>query len=197
MNKQQFLDLGLNEELATKAETESKKELETYVPKTRFDEVNNSKKELEKTVKERDNQLNDLKSKTGDNETLKKQIEELQSDNSKKDTEYQSQLKDLQISNAIKLAIADKAQDADLVSGLFDKSKLILGDDGKITGLDEQLKGLQENKAFLFKAQESTKEDNPPAGFKIGTDGKGSEQPVSKPTNLFGAVQAHIGQNLK
>ena len=61
MNKQQFLDLGLSEELATKAEVESKKELETYIPKTRFDEVNNSKKELEKTVKERDTQLEKLK----------------------------------------------------------------------------------------------------------------------------------------
>lgn len=199
MNKQQFLDLGLTDEQATKAETESKKELETYVPKTRFDEVNNSKKELEKTVKERDTQLNDLKSKAGDNEALKKQIEDLQADNQKKDTEYQIQLKDLQISNAIKIAISDKAQDADLVSGLFDKSKLILSDDGKITGLDEQLKGLQEGKPFLFKAQEEEKpEENPPAGFKFGVDGtKGNEQQPGKPASLFGAVAAHLGQQSK
>lgn len=197
MNKQQFLDLGLTEEQAAKAEAESKRELETYVPKTRFDEVNNQKKDLEKTVKERDIEINDLKSKTGDNEALKKQIEDLQADNQKKDTEYQTQLKDLQISNAIKLAIADKAQDADLVSGLFDKSKLILNEDGKITGLDEQLKGLQEGKPFLFKAQEK-QEENPPSGFKFGVDGtKGNEQQPGKPASLFGAVAAHLGQQSK
>lgn len=153
MNKQQFLDLGLTEDQATKAETESKKELETYVPKHRFDEVNKENKTLKDTVKENATQLETLKTSAGDNETLKNQITTLQADNQKKDSEYQAQLKDLQISNAIKLAIADKAQDADLVSGLFDKTKLILGDDGKITGLDEQVKTLKEGKPFLFKAE--------------------------------------------
>lgn len=153
MNKEQFINLGLTEDQAIKAEIESKKELETYVPKTRFDEVNTQKKELEKTVKDRDGQLNDLKSKTGDNEDFKKQIETLQADNKKKDEDYQAQLKDLQISNAIKIAITDKAQDVDLVAGLFDKSKLILNNDGNITGLEEQLKYLRENKAFLFRQE--------------------------------------------
>lgn len=169
MNKEQFTALGLTEEQATKAEVESKKELEGFIPKTRFDEVNTAKKDLEKTVKERDTQLNDLKSKTGDSVELQKQIETLQADNLKKDQDYQAQLKDLSLSNAIKLGIGDKTQDADLVSGLIDKSKLILGDDGKVTGLDEQLKGLQESKAYLFKQVDTTNTNTP--GFKIGADG--------------------------
>lgn len=193
MNKQQFLDLGLSEEQATKAETESKKELESYVPKTRFDEVNKSKKDLEETVKERDTQLNDLKSKAGDNEGLKKQIEDLQADNQKKDTEYQEKLKDLQISNAIKLAIADKAQDADLVAGLFDKSKLILGDDGKVTGLDEQLKTLKEGKAFLFKAEETPQEPNKPQpGFKIGGGGAPQNPEKGQHMSMKDAIAAKL-----
>lgn len=85
---------------------------------------------------------------------------------------YQADLKELQISNAIKLAIADKAQDVDLVAGLFDKSKLILGDDGKVTGLEEQLKGIQESKAFLFKTEENnnnqTNQNQNTPGFKFG-----------------------------
>ena len=197
MNKEQFTALGLTEEQATKTAEASTEELKGFIPKARFDEVNEANKQLKATAKEHETQLETLKKSSGDNETLKKQIEDLQTSNTQKDTEYQAKLKDLQISNAIKLAIADKAQDADLVSGLFDKSKLILSDDGKVTGLDEQLKGLQENKAFLFKAQESTKEDKPVSGFKVGTDGKGSEQPGAKPTSLFGAVQSHMGQNLK
>lgn len=196
MNKQQFLDLGLTEEQATKAETESKKELESYVEKSKFDTVSQSNKDLEKTVKDRDKQLEDIKKSSGDNEALKAQIETLQADNKAAKETYESDLKDLQLSNAIKLAIADKAQDADLVAGQIDKSKLILSDDGKVTGLDEQLKDLQTNKAFLFKPVETTNNgSNPPAGFQIGADGNGNtQQTTTKATNLFGAVAAHFGQ---
>ena len=53
---------------------------------------------------------------------------------------------------------------------LFDKSKLILGDDGKVTGLEEQLKGIQESKAFLFKTDENNNNQNNQntTGFKFG-----------------------------
>ena len=193
MNKQQFIDLGLSEDLATKAEAESKKELEGYIPKTRFDEVNNSKKELEKTVKERDTQLEEVKKNSGDNAELKKQIETLQADNKKKDDDYQTQLKDLQISNAIKLAIADKAQDTDLVAGLFDKSKLILSDDGKITGLDEQLKTLKESKGFLFKEEQKQQDPKPQGGFKFGAGGNGDNPaPPEGSTSIKDALMARF-----
>lgn len=170
MNKQQFLDLGLTEEQATKAEAESKKELEGYIPKVRFDEVNEAKKQLDKDLKARDKQIEDIKKNVGDNEELKTQIATLQADNKAAKEKYEADLKDLQISNAIKLAIADKAQDADLVAGLFDKSKLILGEDGKVTGLEEQLKDLKTNKGFLFKAEEPP-EPKPTPGFKLGGNG--------------------------
>ena len=39
----------------------------------------------------------------------------------------------------------------DLVANLVDTSKLILSDDGKVTGLDEQIKVLKTEKSFLFK----------------------------------------------
>ncbi|WP_142414398.1 phage scaffolding protein [Hathewaya massiliensis] len=155
------------------------------VPKDKYNEVSEAKKQLETDIKERDIQLETLKKSTGDNAELQKQIETLQADNKKKDEEYQAQLKDLQISNAIKLAIADKAQDAELVSGLFDKSKLILGDDGKITGLEDQLKNLQESKSFLFKQEEKNQETQP--GFKVGADGTSQNGDVNTQlASIFG-----------
>jgi hypothetical protein len=151
MKKEELIALGLSEDLAVKVAAASEKEFKDYVTKERFNEVNEAKKSLEVQVSDRDKQLETLKKSTGDVEGLKKQIGELQTANKTSATEYETKLKDLQFTNAIKLAIADKAQDVDLVAGLFDKSKLILGDDGKITGLDEQLKTLQEGKTFLFK----------------------------------------------
>lgn len=95
----------------------------------------------------------ELKRAAGDNEVLKQQIAELQVQNQQKDADYQKQLKKLQMTNAIKFAIANSAQDSDLVAGLIDKTKLLLGDDGKVTGLDDQLKVLKESKSFLLKSR--------------------------------------------
>lgn len=44
------------------------------------------------------------------------------------------------------------AHDVDLVLGLLDKGKLKLAD-GKVEGLEDQLKGLRESKSFLFAAK--------------------------------------------
>lgn len=161
MNLEQVKALGitLNEEDAKKIAEASQEELKTFVPKTRFDEVNNAKKQLETDIKDRDTQLETIKKSVGDNEALKNQIETLQAENKTNKEQFETELKELQISNAIKLAIADKAQDAELVAGLFDKSKLILGEDGKITGLDEQVKTLKESKPFLFKTEDNTQQN--------------------------------------
>ncbi len=174
MTKEQLIAMGLDETLAQKVAAASAEEFKGYVTKERFNEVNEAKKDLEGQVSERDKQLETIKKSTGDIEGLKTKIEELQTANKTSATEYETKLKDLQFSNAIKLAIADKAQDVDLVAGLFDKSKLILGDDGKITGLDEQVKTLQESKSFLFKTAA-----NP--GYKPnGGDGGSVKNPFAK-----------------
>lgn len=156
-----------------------------YVEKTKFDEVKQAKKQLETDIKDRDTQLETLKKSAGDNATLKQQIEQLQNDNKKKDEEYQAELKDLKLTNAIKLAITDSAQDIDLVSGLIDKSKLILSEDGKVTGLDEQITGLKESKSFLFKSTETTNNTN--IQFSKSTNGGNNG---STPKSLSELMQA-------
>lgn len=144
--------IGIAKENMESAEKEFKAFLDgSYVPKSRFNEVNEEKKTLQTTIADRDKQLETLKKNSGDAEGLKKQIEQLQADNKKAKDEAEAKLKDLQFANAIKLAIVEKAQDVDIVSGLFDKTKLILGEDGKVTGLTEQVEALKKNKAFLFK----------------------------------------------
>ncbi|PPK79857.1 minor structural protein GP20 [Lacrimispora xylanisolvens] len=151
MKKEEFIALGISEDQAAKAAEASKKELEFYVPKADYDTANQAKGQLEKDIKERDKQLEDLKKNSGDNAELKKQIETLQAENKAAVEKNEADMKELKLSTAIKLAIAEAAQDADLVTGLFDKSKLILSDDGKVTGLEEQLKSIKESKPFLFK----------------------------------------------
>lgn len=168
MTKQEFINLGLTEEQATKCAEASKTELATFIPKSRFDEVNEAKKTAEANVKERDKQIETLKKDNGDNAELQKQIETLQTQNKEAEKKYNEDLKNLQLTNAIKLALSGKAQDEDLVAGLFDKSKLIIGDDGKVTGLTEQLESLKKDKAFLFKEDKLAPTTQPKPGFTLG-----------------------------
>lgn len=188
MTREQIIELGVPEDMADKVAQASQTELKSYIPKSRFDEVNEAKKQAEKDIKARDTQLESLKKDAGTSEELKKQIEQLQTENKTKDEQYQKDLNDLKLSNAIKLSITGKAQDEDLVAGLIDKSKLILGEDGKITGLEEQMKSLQESKAFLFKSEDN----NQQPGFVVGADGTGGET-----AGADDALAAAFGNNTK
>lgn len=167
MKKEEFVALGISEELAEKAATASADELKGYVPKTRFDEVNEERKNLQTAKKKAEDDLEDLKKTAGDNEALTKQISDLQESQKQRAAEYDAQIKALKLTNAIRSGITD-AQDADLVAGLVDQNKLILGEDGKVTGLEEQLKTLRENKPFLFKAKDQDNSGRQGAGFSVG-----------------------------
>lgn len=66
------------------------KELPKYfMPKDKYNEVNEAKKQLESDIKERDKQLKDLGDKVKGNEELEKQIKELQETNKKVAGDYE------------------------------------------------------------------------------------------------------------
>ncbi|MDY2793971.1 MAG: phage scaffolding protein [Peptostreptococcus porci] len=146
-----------------------------FVSKEDFNTKNEEVKTLKGQLKDRDDQLGKLKDSNGDIQDLKDQIEQLQKDNLEANEKYQSDLKDLTLTNAIKLAIAGKVHDEDLVSGLINKSNVVIDESGKVIGLDDQIKSLQESKAFLFKSTEDDKKSDEP-GFKFGTGGDKSNQ---------------------
>ena len=146
------------------------------VPKEQYNTLAETKKKLDAGIAERDKQLEELKKI--DAEGLKAEIERLQEENKAATEKYEAELKDIQLANAIKLAVAGKVHDEDLVSGLVDKTKLIIGDDGKIVGLDEQIASLKENKAFLFKSEDETNQQQQQAGFKVGNPHPNNQQAI-------------------
>lgn len=140
------------------------------VPKVTYNELAEAKKKIEGDLKGRDNQLEELKKAAGTSEELKKQIETLQNENKSAKDKYEADLKDLTLTNAIKVAVAGKVHDESLVAGLFDKSKLVI-DGEKIVGLEDQIKTLQESKGFLFKSADGQGQGS---GFrKVGHEGQG------------------------
>jgi hypothetical protein len=123
----------------------------TWFPKDKFNEVNEAKKQLETDLKDRDTQLADLKKSAGDNEELKKQIDQLQKDNKKAAENYDAKIKDVTVTSAIEKALTSaKAKFPDLLIGRIDKSKIELLQDGTVKGLEDQIKPLKENYKDLF-----------------------------------------------
>jgi hypothetical protein len=145
MNKEQLIELGLTEEQADKVVTGFGK----MVPKSRLDEKIQEVTNLTTTILERDTQLEALKKV--DAAGLQNKIEELQTANKNAKQQYETDLKDIKLSTAIKLALNGNVQDVDIVSNLLDKTKVELNEDGTVKdGLESQISSLKEAKPFLF-----------------------------------------------
>ncbi|WP_019636132.1 phage scaffolding protein [Paenibacillus fonticola] len=187
--KELLKKLGIAETDVEKIDAEVRKELPMhFVPKSQYNELSEAKKKAEKDVTDRDKQITELGKTAGLSEELKKQIETLTNENKAAAEKHASELKEMQLSNAIKSALSGKVHDEDLVAGLVQKDKLIVNDD-KVVGLDEQLKTLQETKAFLFKSDDNQQQQTPP-GFRVG--GGGNPNPPPATASLKDAIAAHF-----
>lgn len=154
MKKEDLIALGLSEEQADALVSK----YGNMIPKERFDEVNNAKKSLEEQVKTHDQQLKDLQGKAKGNEELQAEITKLQEAQKQVKEQYEQQIKDERMATALKLALAGKVHDVDLVVSLIDKEQIELDEKGNITkGLEEQRKTLQESKSFLFVPEKEEK----------------------------------------
>lgn len=174
MTKEQLLEMGLTEEQADKVMAAHREVLTGFIPKARFDEVNETKKELEQQIRERDKQLKELQEKAKGNEELEKTIKELQEANKATKEQYEAKIRDMTINAAIQSKLTD-AKYPDLLISKFDESKLSIAEDGKVLGIDEQLSILKEQYKDLFKPDVKGKEPN-----NIGGSSLGQKNPWSK-----------------
>lgn len=168
MTKKDFTDLGISEELATKAAEASKKELESYVQKSKYDLAVTEKETLEIQIKEHGKQLDELKKAAKGSEELEKKVKELQDNAAASKAKYEKRINDIQLNYAIDTALKEaKAKNAKAVRSLLDMNDIVL-DDGKVKGLDKQIKKLQEaeDSKFLFESVADPKDGKP----KIGGD---------------------------
>lgn len=174
MKKEDFVKIGVAEDLAAKCETASLDELKDYIPRTSMNEVSEENKTLKQSVADRDKQLEDLKKSSGDNAELKKQIETLQQQNAEQQKAHEAELKQLKLDNAIDTALtAAGAKNVKAVKPFIDTAKIKLGEDGKLTGLDDQLKEVQKTEGYLFaEKQQAFKGFQPGAGADGVSGGK-------------------------
>ena len=170
MKKEDLVKLGLSEADAEKVAKASEEELKGFVPKSRFDEVNEARKHAEESVKERDKQIEGLKASAGDSEKLKQQIEQLQQENKSKDESHATEIWQLKLDNTVDSALrAAKAKNIKAVKALLNLEKAEFAEDGTVKGLDAQIKALQsaDDSKFMFETSTVPKMK----GAKAGEDG--------------------------
>lgn len=190
MTLESLMAEGLSQEQATKVLNAHKAAVSgAYVPKSRFDEVNTQLSNANAQVSERDAQIAGLKKFEGDNAALQTRISELETANQTKDNEMKAALAKERKANAMRLSLTGKVHDVDLVLSQIDAEKVSAGDDGKLTGFDEQVSALRESKKFLF--VEETGKPNPYAGFRVvgKTPPEGGDNPPAEQNTpeAFGA----------
>lgn len=195
MNKEQLLEAGLTEAQANEVLKLHKQSIDgQFVPKHRFDEVNNELKTTREQLADRDKQIDGLKKFQGDSEQLAERIKELEKANADKDSQHKEVLLAERKRNAVKLELmgddSGKPHDVDMVMGLFDLDKVVFDEaTGKITdGYTDQLAAIRQDKAFLFSSK--------PAGTPQGWKPKGSKPqdgdgvPPVETSELYGSSLA-------
>lgn len=196
MNKENLLKLGLSEEQAEKVLSANAEQLKGFIPKSRFDEVNNTKKQLEKDLKDRDVQLENLKNSSGDLETMKQTIENLQRDNKVAKDNFEAELAKFKLESAIdNTLLSSNAINTKAVKALLDMGKIKL--DGEVLiGINEQIEALKtaEDSKMLFKTTESKPKEPNFSGVKPGEGNTGAEG-ANQTKSLGDAIMARLMVN--
>jgi len=153
---------------------------------------------LKGQVKERDTQLETLKSSTGDAEAMKTQIADLQAENTKTKETHESEMNQLKIDFAVEKALTGaNAKNAKTVRPLLDLTDAKLDKDGNVKGLQEQIDKLvaDDGTKFLFEAQQSQNQQTF-KGFQPGVSGStkpGTEVDTSKMN--YDELCAYLAEN--
>ena len=188
--KRKFLEeLGLEKEVIDKIMAENGADIEAEKAKTL--EATTKLEDINKQLETANNTIKDLKKNNADNEELQNKVKTYEDDIKSQKADYESKIRNLTLDGAIEKALSGaKAKHVDLLSTKIDREKLIIGEDGKVSGLDEQLTGLKETYKDLF--EEEKAQDQPPT-FSKGTDGgKGEDIQIN---SLGSALSAYYNNN--
>ena len=154
MTKEQLQALNLTEEQINAIIEDYGK---NYVSKTQFNEKNDAYKQAKLEIENLTNDISTLSEANKANEALQSQIKELQDAATQREADYNENIKNMKIDTAITKALSKSgAMNETILTGLLDRSKIAIGEDNTITGIQEQIVALKESDPYLFK-QDSIK----------------------------------------
>ena len=100
-------------------------------------------------------------------------LDTLKANIKQKEKDHKAEIQQIKLDNAVQLACtSNKARNIKAVMALLDTSKVTLGDDGKVYGLDEQFTTIKASDPYLFETEKGT---NGIKGADAGNGGTGGE----------------------
>lgn len=129
------------------------------IPKTEYNNVKGQLKTANDTI-------TDLKKSNSDNAELQTKLKEYNDTIKTMESNHKAELLGIKKQGAIdSLLLTNKAKHSDLLAGKFDLEKIIVNEDGTISGLNEQFNSIKETYKDLFETIETPepgKVDNNP-----------------------------------
>lgn len=155
MKREELKELGLTDEQIDKVMVSYGKSVSSL--QQQVTDVTTERDSLKSQVEESGKTIKDLQGKAKGNEDAQQAIKDWQT----KAEEAQTQLTAAQKHNAIELALRDAgARNTKAVGALLDQDTIKYAD-GKLTGLEEQLKAVQKDNDYLFQPAKDDKESAP------------------------------------
>ena len=166
---------------------------EHYIPHARFDEVVNQRDSANSSIKDYQAQIGELGKQVEAGSQAETTINELKSK-----LEAQTQLaKRATIETRLHPLVKDSIAPVSDLLGFMDIEKILVNEDGTVSGLEEQLKSVRESRSYLFKAAEDDGADDSGNQGGAGTGNPGNPGRVGaepRPPKEVGAFGKQIAQ---
>ena len=147
---------------------------EGFIPKDKFDEKNTEAKKLKEQLDAQTKLVDELKVKGNLSDDYLKQIDTLKAENEEKDRSYKAEIQKMRKDAAIEKALAGaKVHEAKAFMPYLDEAKILVNEDGTVTGLNEQIEAIKKDHAFLFNDDVAGNDGDGKPYFAAGGTGSG------------------------
>ena len=166
---------------------------EHYVPHARFDEVVNQRDSANASIKDYQSQIEELGNQVEAGSSAETTINDLKTKLAAQTELAKRAIIETRLHPLVNDSIAPVS---DLLS-FMDVEKILVNEDGTVSGLEEQLKSVREARSYLFKSTEESGEDDSNSQFGAGTGNPGNPGRLgagAKPPKEVGAFGKQIAQ---
>lgn len=196
MNTEDLKKLGLNDEqvkevMALKGEAIKAEQAKQQAT---IDEITAERDSLNEQIAQRDTDIKALKKASGANEELSSKLSDLQAKYDADTKALSETLATTKLNSAISEALGKtSARDPQDLKAFLNMDDIKLEEDGSIAGLNDQIKTLQESKAYLF--NEGTQATYNPAGGSASSQSTNlAEAMKSKDFNFTEFLKSQQGE---